>query len=103
MFQDEDLGLAEWEEKSKPYPYLTHALKTLSPDLGIMLEVKANIPEEVRHCMKTFYRDMIVHFFVIILHFIAIVPISCHYFLQERNTHALPDWSPYCNNDTYYL
>jgi len=63
--QDEDLGLAEWEEKSKPYPYLTHALKTLSPDLGIMLEVKANIPEEgvenvMYHNDKNVYLDVIL-------------------------------------------
>ena len=47
QLQDEDMRLEELEEKSKPYPYLSHALQSLPPDLGIMLEVKANLPEQV--------------------------------------------------------
>ena len=51
------MRLEELEGKSKPYPYLSHALQTLPPDLGIMLEVKANLPEEVRILLLHFLGD----------------------------------------------
>ena len=56
MFQDEDAAIAELQEKSKCYPYLSHALQTLPSDLGIMLEVKTNLAEEVSalySCLRT--------------------------------------------------
>ncbi|KAL5250544.1 hypothetical protein ACHWQZ_G016318 [Mnemiopsis leidyi] len=63
--QDEDVGLEELEEKSKPYPYLSHALQSLPPDLGIMLEVKANLPEKgvenvLYHGDKNVFLDVIL-------------------------------------------
>ena len=49
LFQNEESALAELQQKSKPYPYLSDALRTLPSELGLMLEVKVDLPYEVRH------------------------------------------------------
>ncbi|XP_063687412.1 glycerophosphocholine phosphodiesterase GPCPD1-like isoform X1 [Bolinopsis microptera] len=58
--------LAELQQKSKPYPYLSDALRTLPSELGLMLEVKADLPYEgaenvTYHADKNVYLDVILH------------------------------------------